>query len=142
VSSLDGHQIPPKEERFMPRALKLWGVLASICLVATILLANAFPLSWTAVWPGAFSLIPDAVLMYYLSLPVFKELKNLSAVCWKLVRSRRYFEEGVEGYTSSLDFQLDGLEGELDQLRIIAAELDWKVKVLPKRPARRGLSPI
>jgi hypothetical protein len=126
----------------MPRALKLWGVLASISVVITILLANAFPLDWVAVWPGAFSVIPGAVFVYYLSLLAFRELKNLSVVCCRLIRSRRHFEDALEGYISSLDLQLDGLESELNQLRLIAAELDWKVKILPKRPARRELSPV
>jgi hypothetical protein len=33
----------------MPRGLRFWGVLASICVVVKILLANEFPLSWIAV---------------------------------------------------------------------------------------------
>jgi hypothetical protein len=45
-------------------ALKLSGVLASLCVVSTILMANAFPLSWVALWPGAFSVLPIAVFLY------------------------------------------------------------------------------
>jgi hypothetical protein len=125
----------------MPRELKLWGVLASLCLVVTVLLANAFPLDWVAVWPAAFSAISSAVCLYYVSLPVFRELKNLTVVCWRLIRPGRHFGYGLDGYSSSLDLQLDGLEGDVKQMKLIAAELNWKVKVLPKRPARRELSP-
>jgi hypothetical protein len=121
----------------MPRSLKLWGVLASICVVVTILLANAFPLDWVAVWPGAFSVIPGAVFVYYLSLLVFRELKNLSVVWWKLFRSRRHFEEALEGYTSSLDLQLDGLSREVNELRRNAEELDWKAKQIPRQAPHR-----
>lgn len=115
----------------MPRALKLWGVLTSICVLVTVLLANAFPWEWVAVWPGALSVISGAVFLNYLTLPTVTELKNLSVVCWKLIRSRRHFEDALEGYTSTLDLQLDGLEDELKLLRLIAAELDWKVKQIP-----------
>ena len=112
----------------MPRALKLWGVLTSICVLVEVLLASAFPWEWVVIWPGALSLISSAVFLYFLSLPTFRELKNLSVVCWILIRSRRHFEGGLEGYTPSLDLQLDGLSGVADQLRGIAEELDWRVK--------------
>jgi hypothetical protein len=121
--------------------LKYWGILASICVFATIIVASAFPLDWVAVWPAAVSLIPSTIFLYYLSPVAFRELKRLIAVCWKLIRSRRHFEDALKGYTSSLDLQLDGIDGEIKQLCIIAAELDWKMKAIPKRPARKVLSP-
>jgi len=136
VSSLDGNLIPPKEGRFTPRALKLWSVLASICVAATILLANAFPLSWVAVWPRAFSVLPVAVLLFLSSLRIIASVEKLIlAGRWMFNQSRRHSQPALGTSTPSLNEKLDGVSQELEELRRIAEELDWRVGCSPAKPS-------
>ena|ERR1700682_1478223 len=122
----------------MPRALKLWSVLASICLVATILLAKAFPASWIAVWPGALSVQPSLAFLYLASLRMIASVEKLIlARSRMLARSRRHSEGGL-GASPSLNERLNGLSREVDELKRIAEELDWKVKGIPRHAVHRA----
>ena len=71
------------------------------------------------------------VSLRFAYLLVLGPVKELIVAGLRAIRSGPHFEDALEAYTSSLDLQLDGLEGELKQLRLLAAELDWKVKQIP-----------
>lgn len=109
------------------RQLRWWG---SICVVVTILLADAFPLSWVALWPAAFTL---GVSLIFLSSLVVEPVKNLVVTVWRVIRSRRHFEDALGAYTSYLHDNLDGLSREIELLERRAAELNSKVNQIPGR---------
>jgi hypothetical protein len=123
--------------------LRLWGILASICIFGTILIANAYPLSWVAVWPGTLSVLTIVVFLYLVSLRITALVEKLILAGRRMIgRPRRRSEGKLEASSPSLNESVDGLSHEVDELRRIAEELDWKMKLIPKRPARRELSPI
>jgi hypothetical protein len=105
----------------MRRELELWGVLASLCVLGTVLIANGFPQSWIALWPAAISVIPVAVFLFYLSEMALDEFGR-----W--MHSRRHIEDAMSAYAASLNLQLDGLSREIEGLKCELEETHGKVR--------------
>jgi hypothetical protein len=113
----------------MPRSLKVWGVLASICVVVTILLAKAFPLSWIALWPAAFSVLSTVVYLCLALLRIIASFGKLIITGKRMLdQSRRNSHNWLDAYSPAPNEKLDGLSQEVDELRRIAEQLDWIVK--------------
>ena len=123
----------PRTAIRLSASLKWWGVLASICVLGTILVANAYPLSWIALWPATVSVVPIAVFLFHVSVLMFGLLGKLIVLGLRRIRSRRHFEDALHTYTTSLDHQLNGLSREVEELKRTAEGLEWKVKILPTR---------
>jgi cell division protein FtsB len=115
----------PKTNIRVPRQLRWWETLSVICIFVTILAANVCALSWVPQWPAASIL---GVSLISLLILVVGPAKTCAEV-WRIVRSRRDFEEGAEPYISSLNSQLDDLRRELEELKCEMEQLRRKAYV-------------
>jgi len=101
----------------LSKPIKLSGILASISIFTTILMANGFPLSWVALWPAAFSALPTSAFLFLSSLRVIASVE----------KSRRRSQERMGAYAPSINEKLDDLSRELEELEDEMARLDSKV---------------
>ena len=116
----------PKTNIRVPRQLRWWEALSALCIFGTILAANVYALSWDALWPAA-SIVGASLLSLFCLL--VGPVKTRVVEVWRIVRSRRDFEDGAEAYISSLNSQLDDLRRELEELKCEMEQLRRKAYV-------------
>jgi hypothetical protein len=96
-----------------------------MCIFGTILVANIVALSWGELWPATCILGVTLLSLSFLAVGPVKTC----VVVWRIVRSRRDFEDGAEAYISSLNRQLDDLQRELELLKFEMEKLRRKACV-------------
>ena len=116
----------PKSNIRVLRQLRWWEVLSAICILGTILAANVYSLSWAELWPAASILGASLTALSFL---VVGPVKTCVVEVWRIVRSRRDFEDGAEAHISSLNSQLDDLRRELEELKFEMEQLRRKAHV-------------
>lgn len=117
----------PKKNTHAPLQLRWWEALSVICIVGTILIANVYALCWLPLWPAASILGATLISLFCLVVGPVKTC----IVVWRIVNSRRDFEEALGAYAAYLNDNLDELSREVELLARSAAELNSKVKQIP-----------